>query len=720
MRLFLLLLLALGVRGADFVNDVHPILASRCLGCHAGAKAMAGLDLTDRQAALRVLGDGKASASVLIARVEGRAGRLMPPVGEKLSEKQIATLREWVDAGAPWGDVSRKESNGWTAPLEPREVPLPAGSGHPVDRFTGRPAKGLASDRVFAHRAYLDLWGLTPTPEMLERFVTDRDPDKRAKLVDRLLADERMYAGHWMSWWNDLLHNDIGVVYHGDRKAITPWLERALRTNMPYTEMVEELLNPIGAEAPEGFLIGVNWRGDVNASQMPYMQAAQNTAQVFLGINLKCASCHDSFVNKYKLKEAYGLAAMFSPQDELEVVRCDNKTGVKQGPQFLWPELGRVPAGASVSERRLAAARLFTSPRNGRLQRTIVNRYWQKLMGKGLVEPVDDMDAKPSNPDLLDWLAVEFARQGNDLKALLRLLMTSAEYQRADAMPRRISAEQLTDTLSAVTGEWRVSQSGNVDRGFLARDWQLKSSPLTRALGRPIRDQVYTTRNSEATTFQGLELENGPTLALLLSRGARRLLGELRDGPENLFDSRAFRQGEIEAKADVSGRRKVWLLLEDAGTYDPERAEVGLRQVEAVGPGGVRTIEGGRVPMKIGSRMVFDLQPGEQTFRARIWVSDASKASDINATVRVFLFGEEPDMSRLVRLMNDRPWPAPAALTSVEQAIGRLFLQVLGRPATNEEAAVARKYFPGDRLSKEGLEDLLWSLAVHPEFQYIW
>ena len=87
------------------------------------------------------------------------------------------------------------------------------------------------------------------------------------------------------------------------------------------------MVNPVEKSDPDGFLIGVNWRGDINASQTPYMQAAQNTAQIFLGINLKCASCHDSFINRYKLRESYGMAALFTPQSRLELVRCDVKTG---------------------------------------------------------------------------------------------------------------------------------------------------------------------------------------------------------------------------------------------------------------------------------------------------------------------------------------------------------------------------------------------------------
>ncbi len=704
---FVLMLLPAGLAGADFVNDIHPILASRCLSCHAGERAQAGLDLTTKAGVARV-------KDVLIGRVEGKVGRLMPPVGKPLEPKQIELLREWVAAGTPMVDVAPKTTE-WVAPLEPRQVAVPAGTGHPIDRFLGKPAKGVVGDWGFARRAYLDIWGVPPSPQMLDAF-----DGKREKLVDTLLADERRYTSNWISWWNDLLRNDIGVVYHGERKSITGWLDRALRENLNYRDMVRELLNPIGADSPEGFLIGVNWRGEVNASQTPFMQASQNTAQVFLGINLKCASCHDSFINKYKLKQAYGLAAMFSRESRLELVRCDNKTGVYQEPEFIWPELGKVPADLSPSERRMWAARLFTHEKNGRLARTIVNRYWHKLMGKGLVEPVDDMDAKPTNPDLLDWLANDFVAHGYDLKYLIKNIMMSEAYQRLDAQPRRISAEQFSDTVSAVTGEWRSLVTRNSDKALLGRDWEFKSNPLSRALGRPIRDQVYTTRDESATTFQGLELANGATLAKAIHRGVMRLLGELPPAPSSLFDSLMMRNGSKDFDIPVVGLKQVYLLTEDVDTYDTEKAEVGWSQIVAHGPQGKTVLEEKAVRTPLGTRLVYELPAGTQRLTGKVWISDASKTSDISAAVRFFAFGAEPDRQQLVKVSGYRPWGEAPQLKTVEQSIEYLWTAVLSRKPSAAEREQAQKLFAGGKLVREGVEDLLWSLLMHPEFQYIW
>src|SRR5579862_3604292 len=144
-----------------------------------------------------------------------------------------------------------------------------------------------------------------------------------------------------MTFWNDALRNDYkGTGYiDGGRKQITTWLYAALATNMGYNQFVGQLINP--TTESEGFTKGIVWRGTVNASQTPQMQAAQNISQVFMGVNLKCASCHDSFINDWKLSDAYGLAAIYS-DESLQEFRCDKPTGVWAQPRFIYPELGEI------------------------------------------------------------------------------------------------------------------------------------------------------------------------------------------------------------------------------------------------------------------------------------------------------------------------------------------------------------------------------------------
>ncbi|MBI3697009.1 MAG: DUF1549 domain-containing protein [Acidobacteria bacterium] len=675
MRWLALLVLVPGAVSADFEREVRPILAAKCAACHSGEAPQGGLSLETPAAIFQgglngpAMVPGSSRESLLIQRASGFRPPTMPTTGDHLSERELGILRDWIDQARP-----------------------------------------LVSDEVFVRRAYLDLWGLLPAPEECEKFLRDSMPNKRARLIDRLLAHNRNYAEHWTSFWNDLLRNDEGVIYHGARQSITPWLLKALEDNLPYDEFVRDLLNPQGKDGPEGFLIGVNWRGTVSASQTPPLQAAQNSAQVFLGVNLKCNSCHDSFISHWKLKDAYGLASFFS-EEELEIYRCDVKTGEKSRPKFLFPEPGGTEVSGSLAERRAAAARLFTAPENTRFARTVVNRYWKRLLGKGLVEPVDDMDGKPSDPALLEWLAADFAGHGYDLKHLLRRILNSEAYQRPSV--RRMTAEQYADAISSITGEWRVLQPSKAGLGAYAREWRLKSSPLTRALGRPIRDQVFTDRNSEATTLQALELVNGETLSTLVHRGAKRMLGELKPPPANLFDSGDVRSNKAPVDIDISGAKELRLLIEDSDSYDRARVVAGWAKAELAGPGGAAPLEGlERLP--IPSEKIYPLDgKGYTRFRAVAGVDPGCLKSDINPRVRFFVFTEEPDRRHLVRVAETTQVPVSR---DPDELIPRLWRHALARGPTPEERRVAIEFWDG---TSEGLEDLLWSIFLSPEFQLI-
>jgi hypothetical protein len=597
-----------------------------------------------------------------------------------------------------------------------------------VDRFLDVYFRALqfeppppVSDALFARRVYLDLWGLLPTPEQLDEFARDTRSDKRERLVDALLSNRRNYAEHWITFWNDLLRNDEGVVYHGTRESITKWLVKALQDNLAYDKFVSALLNPAAESDPKGFLTGVNWRGDVSASQTAPMQAAQNSAQVFLGVNLKCNSCHDSFISHWKLKDAYGLASFFAPED-LEMYRCDVKTGAKSEPQFLFPELGRVPPGATLEERHAQAARLFTARENGRFARTLVNRIWDRLFGRGLVPTVDDMERESWNSDLLDWLAADFIDHDYDIQHLLRRIMTSQAYQlpAVDApsgkyvfrgpLFRRLTAEQFVDAISSITGEWRAAA------GTYAREWRLKSSPLTRGMGRPIRDQVFTQRNSEATTLQALEMVNGDTVTKLLDRGARRLLGQLRTPPVPLFDSGVVSRNAVQADIDITGVKKLWLLTDDADSYDPARTVAGWVFTSFPLPTQKKTLHlRDREPaealvMPLNSTLILD-NPGATRFQATVGVDQSSLQSDISPRVRFFVFAEEPDRQQLAKVSGEPPVPATREAFSIE----RLYRYAIARGPGRKEAQIANS-FPR---TSEGLADLLWSVFLLPEFQYI-
>ena len=173
-------------------------------------------------------------------------------------------------------------------------------------------------------------------------------------MIDELLANNQAYAEHWLSFWNDLLRNDYqGTGYiDGGRKQISAWLYRALVENKPFDEFVRELIAP--SPESEGFIRGIKWRGNVNASQKQEVQFAQNVSQVFLGLNMKCASCHDSFIDRWTLAETYGLAAIYADAP-LEMYRCDKPTGKMAEAAWMFPELGQIDPAAPREERLQAA-----------------------------------------------------------------------------------------------------------------------------------------------------------------------------------------------------------------------------------------------------------------------------------------------------------------------------------------------------------------------------
>ncbi len=423
---------------------------------------------------------------------------------------------------------------------------VPPGDGAEIDRFLAArwAAKTVTpppvvDDRAFARRAYLDVIGLPPTAEQLEQFASDNAPNKREKLVDALLADDQGYAENWIAFWNDLLRNDEQTNIDGLRKPITPWLYRSLLENKPLDQFTAELLNP-GKDGPDGYLKGVNWRGRVNASQTPPVQAAQNVSQVFLASSIKCASCHDSFINDWKLEQAYGMASFFSPQN-LEMARCDKPTGKIVPPKFLFPDLGDVDPNADQATRLKAVAAMVTRPKNPRFARTMVNRLWKRLLGRGLFEPADDFDGKAPADDLFDWLAYDFMAHDYDAKHTLKLILLSKVYQLPAVKPpakrketplllgpteRRLTSEQYLDSVSMLTGYWPKADVMNVkvDNPNI-RAWRhRKPDNLAVALGRPNREQVCTQRNDESTVLQALELVNGAAMSQRLREGAKALL----------------------------------------------------------------------------------------------------------------------------------------------------------------------------------------------------
>jgi len=772
----------------SYERDVKPLLVARCYACHANGTRLGGFQIDSREAVLTggqthpVVVPGDSRKSYLIKLVAGEVhGKIMPVKGPRLTAKEVGVLRAWIDQGLSFGGA--KAASAWRPVLAPRRVALPparptAGVTGPVDRllapyfqFRKIVPAALVDDRTFARRAYLDLIGVLPTSAELRAFLDEcaaerrgarpaspdngqPGPSARERLVDRLLADNPRYAEHWLTFWNDMLRNDYaGTGYiDGGRTQITGWLYEALAGNMPYDRFVTQLVNPTPESA--GFVKGIVWRGVVNASQTPEMQAAQNISQVFMGINMKCASCHDSFINNWKLSDAYGLAGVYA-NGPLEMVRCDKPQGKVAPIKFLYPELGAIDGAAPRAKRLEQLASLLTSRGNGRLSRTLVNRLWARLMGRGLVEPADEMDHQPWSPDLLDWLAADFADNGYDVKRLIRQIATSRAYQLpAAALPseqvenfrftgpvvKRMSAEQFVDAVSSVTGVW----------------------PSAAAQSRIVKGQpVLPTGNRAAIRYR----------------------------------SGLMKSGSVEIDVDVTGAEVLSLIATDAGNggnsdwvdwVEPRvltpRGEVRLKDLKwRSATTGYGQIQLGKSivqkPLRLGSRtftegigthansiITYLLPEGATRFRATAG-PDAGALEQANSETSVELFVVTGDRSLIETraalaladpLMRALGRPnreqvvtqrSTAATTlqaleltngqtlatvlaegaarwsegkqSADEVVGNLYEHALGRPPTAIERQAARDLV-GTPVRKEGVEDLLWALTMLPEFQLIY
>ena len=441
-----------GPEAVSFATHVRPILEAKCFSCHQGAKAKGDLRLDSPSDAVV---PGKPDASPLLQRVISTdAGEVMPPKGDRLTAEEIRTLRTWIAEGGSW-------TAGATVKVTP-----------------------LTDDLTFLRRATLDAVGVIPTAAEIDAFLADSSPNKRAKLIDRLLADPRR-AGHWVGYWQDVLAENPNILNPtlNNTGPFRWWLHEAFLDAKPFDVMVTELVRMRGSlhdGGPAGF-------GMASENDVPMAEKGVIVAAAFLGANMKCARCHDAPANRATQKELFGLAAMLGakeikvpktssvPQDKLhtgkqKLISVTLKPGTAVAPAWPFADFAKaLPASAlpanPTDRDRLAA--FLTVPHNERFAQVAVNRVWKRLMGRGIVEPADDWErGTPTHPQLLKFLAREFVRSGYDLRHVERLILNSQAYQRAVdpnlkepdplyAAParRRLGAEQIVDSLFAAAGK---------------------------------------------------------------------------------------------------------------------------------------------------------------------------------------------------------------------------------------------------------------------------
>ena len=315
------------------------------------------------------------------------------------------------------------------------------------------------------------------------------------------------------------------------------------------------------------------------------------------------------------------------------------------------------------------------------------------------------------------------------------------------AQPAQAPAAQAVPAAAAASGRGSGprTDSDALTSGVYAREFRSPSTLLTRALGRPIRDQVTSVRAQDATTLQALELVNGEILTNRLMRGARRMVGDLPPDPKSLFNAPiAGRTIQVrQMDVDISSASRIYLLVSDTGSNAPEQVlpvwtnmqlvtadgtSVALSSLTPADASGLRgPSAGNRLPVKNGSRLVYEIAGrGFTRLRGGIDVDNdrADVGSTLNPAIRFFIFDTEPNMDRLLPPSPEPPMPPAAPVTTVRATVDYIFWSALGRaPSAAErkaaEAAIADPARPG-KPSPDAVADLLWAVLMKPEFQLVY
>ncbi len=392
---------------------------------------------------------------------------------------------------------------------------------------------GICGDEVFLRRTTIDITGRLPTEKEYTQFEADASPEKRAKLVDRLLA-RKEFAEIWaMKWAEVLMIKSNNQVSYKSAFLYSTWLTDQISNNVPLNVMVRNLLSASG---------GTFGNPATNFYQIERdtLKTAENVAQVFMGLRTQCAQCHNHPFDRWTMDDYYGFAAFFSQigrkqaEDYRETIVFNRGSGEVRHPvgnRVMKPKfLGGEEPDLAGRDRRQVLAEWLTSPENPFFSKNVANRIWAHFFGIGIADPVDDMRVSnpPSNPQLLDALGAKLVEYNYDFKRLVRDICASRTYQRATEVNesnaqddrnfshgriRRIQAEMLSDCLCQVT------RTKEKFRGLPlgARAVQIADGSTTNyfltTFGRSPRETVCTCDVKMAPTLsQALHLLNGDTV----------------------------------------------------------------------------------------------------------------------------------------------------------------------------------------------------------------
>jgi hypothetical protein len=434
-----------------------------------------------------------------------------------------------------------------------------------IDKFAwdklqrlGIPPSESIDDAAFLRRVYLDTIGTLPTAAEARRFLGDTNPSKREAIIDELLQRPE-YADYWAMKWSDLLRADKIKITPQGAVGLTRWLRKQFRENRPYDEMVREIITaqgPVQSESPAAFF---------KALDQPEV-ASRAVSQLFLGVRIECAQCHHHPSERWSQEDYVGLAGFFTGLGLKKLPDATDAVIVKTGTDLKHPRTAQVvPARAlgaaaadfsQVADRRQTLAAWMTAPDNPYFARAIANRLWAHYLGRGLVEPIDDLRATnpPTNEPLMAALADHLRALKYDLRAFTKTVLSSQLYQLSSitnagnrddrqhfshAVPKALPAEVLLDAVCQVT---------NVPEKFNGWPLGVRSiqvwdnrmpSYFFRIFGRPARTTVCECeRSNEPSISQALHLLNSPEInAKIAAReGTARKLSDSELSPEAVID----------------------------------------------------------------------------------------------------------------------------------------------------------------------------------------
>jgi len=432
----------------------------------------------------------------------------------------------------------------------------------------------VSSDAVFFRRVSLDVLGVPPTPDEVRAFLADTSPDKRARLIDRLL-ERPEYADFWALKWSDLLKNEERALDRKGVQAFHHWIRQSIADNKPLDQFAKELIAARGSTY-------ANPQANFYRANRDAVTRAEATAQVFLGIRLQCAKCHNHPFDRWTQDDYYDWAGFFARVDyriltnnrrdkndshefDGEQIVVMNRTGEMTDPRNNRATVPRFlgaskPSVAAGEDRLEVLADWLTDPvRNPQFARMQVNRVWYHLLGRGIVDPIDDF--RPTNPAvngaLLTSLTQDFIDHKYDLKHLVRTILNSRTYQLScepnstnvaddsnfsHAVVRSLSAEQLLDSISQATGVMLkfTGYPAGIRAGEIpgvairTRDGGTDGDQFLKLFGKPPRLLTCECeRAGETTLSQAFQLISGPAINGLLTEKQNRIASLLASGKSN-------------------------------------------------------------------------------------------------------------------------------------------------------------------------------------------